>query len=115
MFLLDKKIKEARNLGEKSRLFYLKALMLDNAGKEFDNELSDSRKFELLNLKSNDFVKKVQIITNLDSCDVCKSDSDKVFSIEDALKEMPLPHKNCDRTLYSDKGFCRCSYLIVND
>jgi len=115
MFLLDKKIKETRNDGEKSRLFYLKALMLDNTGKDFISELSDSKKFELLNLKKHDFVRKVQIITNPDSCQTCKTHSDKVMSIEDALKEMPLPHKDCERVLYGRKGFCRCSYLIVND
>jgi hypothetical protein len=115
MFLLDKKIKDTRNDGEKSRLFYLKALMLDNAGKEFHSALSESKKFELLNLKKHDFVKKVQIITNPDSCKSCRTQSDKVMTIEQALEEMPLPHKNCERAQYSNKGFCHCSYLIVND
>jgi hypothetical protein len=115
MFLLDKKIKDTRNPGEKSRLFYLKALMLDNAGKEFHEELKESKKFELLNLKRHDFVKNVQIITNSDSCEICMSHSDEVFSIETALKEMPLPHVDCSRNLYSNKGFCRCSYLIINE
>jgi hypothetical protein len=115
MFLLDTKIKDTRNDGEKSRLFYLKALMLDNAGKEFHSELKDSKKYELLNLKKHDFVSTVQIITNPDSCDSCKTQSDKIMTIEQALEEMPLPHKNCERALYSHKGFCHCSYLIVND
>jgi hypothetical protein len=115
LFLLDSKIKDTRNDGEKSRLFYLKALMLDNAGKDFQEELTESRKYELLNLNKHDFVKKVQIITNPDSCETCKKDSDRIMSIEEALKKMPLPHKECHRTLYSQKGFCRCTYLIVND
>jgi hypothetical protein len=115
MFLLDKKIKDTRNPGEKSRLFYLKALMLDNAGKDFHEELKESKKHELLNLQRHEFVKKVQIITNPDSCEVCKSDSDKVLSIESALREMPLPHKDCGRKLYGKQGFCRCSYLIFSD
>lgn len=115
LYLLDSKIKSSRNDGEKSRLYYLKALMLDNAGKDFQNELSESRKFELINLMHHGFVKKVQIITNPDSCDSCKKDSDKIMEIDEALKQMPLPHKDCHRTLYSLKGFCRCTYLIVND
>jgi hypothetical protein len=115
LFLLDQKIRDTMNNGEKSRLFYLKALMLDNAGKDFHNELFESKKCELLDLKRHEFISKVQIITSADSCEACKADSDKVFSIEDALKNMPLPHKDCNRALYSNKGFCRCSYLIVND
>jgi len=102
-------------MGEKSRLFYLKALMLDNAGKDSFIELTESRKHELIDLQRHDFVKKVQIITNHDSCNLCKQDSDKVLSIDEALQNMPLPHRDCGRSLYSQKGFCRCSYLIIND
>lgn len=114
MFLLDKKIKDTDHDGEKARLYYLKALMLDNSGKEFFASLEESRKFELQHLKKHEFVKKVQIITSPDSCEACKTNSDTVISIDEALKEMPLPHKNCHRALYSERGFCRCSYLIVN-
>jgi hypothetical protein len=115
MFLLDSKIRNTRNEGEKSSLYYLKALILDNSGKDFANALTESRKYELLNIKRHDFVRKVQIITNPDSCEACKKDSDKILNIDDALKKMPLPHKDCNRVLSSRKGFCRCSYLIVNE
>jgi hypothetical protein len=115
LFLLNGKIKKTRNNSEKSRLHYLKAMLLDNSGQEFSADLIESKKLELLNLKTHNFVRKVQIITNQDSCKVCKADSDKILTIEEALEKMPLPHINCNRTLYSEKGFCRCNYLIINE
>lgn len=114
LFLLNSKIKDAVNDGEKAQLYYLKALLLDNSGKDFFNDLHEARRYELLNLKTHEFVKKVQIISTADSCKNCKLEADRVLSVDEALSEMPLPHKNCTRPLHGDKGFCRCTYLIVN-
>lgn len=113
-YLLNNKIKKSRSNSEKAQLFYLKALLLDSSGKDFTEDLVESRRLELMHLKTHEFVRKVQIISNPDSCKVCKADSDKVLSIEEALKLMPLPHKSCTRPFHSEKGFCRCTYLIVN-
>ena len=115
LFLLNNKIRKTRNNNEKSRLHHLKAMILDNSGKEFYPDLRESKRMELLHLKTQDFVNKVQIITNPDSCKVCKRDSDKILTIEEALERMPLPHKDCARPMNGETGFCRCNYLIVND
>ncbi|MBK7212181.1 MAG: hypothetical protein IPH88_02550 [Bacteroidales bacterium] len=115
LFLLNNKIKQSLDNGEKSSLLYLKAMILDSSGKDFFPDLLESKKLELLNLKTNEYIKKVQIITNPESCHKCKIDSDKVLDIDQALKSMPLPHKDCERPLQGDTGFCRCTYLIVNE
>jgi hypothetical protein len=115
MFLLNNKIKKARSNSEKSSLYYLKALLLDNAGKDFTKDLVESRRLELQHLKTHEFVKKVQIITSHDCCKNCAANSDKVFTIQEALETMPLPHPGCSRPLHGQNGFCHCSYLIVND
>jgi hypothetical protein len=115
LFLLNNKIRKTRNNSEKSRLHNLKAMILDNSGKDFYPDLRESKRLELLHLKTHDFVKKVQIITNPDSCKVCKRDSDHILTIEEALEHMPLPHKDCARPMNGETGFCRCSYLIFND
>lgn len=115
LFLLNNKIWETRAFSEKSRLHYLKALILDNSEKDFYPDLRESKRLELLHLKTHDYVRKVQIITNPDSCKICKRDSDQILTIEDALERMPLPHKDCSRPMNCETGFCRCSYLIVND
>lgn len=114
IFLLDKKLSNARRYDEKSSLFYLKALILDSSGKEFFSNLRESRKWELMHLKANQHVKHVRIITGKGSCNSCKSLSDKTFSIDEAIRTMPLPHQDCIRPLQGYKGFCRCSYLVVS-
>jgi len=115
LFLLNNKIKQSKESRDLAGLYYLKALLLDNSGKDPFGSLTEARKQELLHLKSHGFVKKVQIITNPDCCPVCKADSDKVLSIDEALAVMPLPHKDCSRKLQGGSGFCRCTYLIVNE
>lgn len=115
LFLLNNKIKQSTDQGEKSSLHYLKAMILDSSGKDFFPDLVESKKLELLNLKTKDFIKKIQIITNPESCHKCRIDSDKVLDIDEALKSMPLPHRDCERPLQGDTGFCRCTYLIVNE
>ena len=114
MFLLESKIQESESDSEKAEFYYLRALLLDNSGKDFFSDLMEARRYELLNLKTHEFVKKVQIITNSDSCMNCKVNADKVLSVDEALLLMPLPHKNCTRPLHGEKGFCRCTYLIVD-
>lgn len=114
LFLLNSKIAETESDSEKAQLFYLKALLLDNSGKDFFDDLHEARRFELLNLKTHEYVSKVQIIANPDSCKACKVDADRVLSVDEALQQMPLPHRNCTRPLHGENGFCRCTYLIVN-
>ena len=50
----------------------------------------------------------VRISTSCDSrvCPACAKQQKKFYSIEDALKQMPLPCKDCT------SGYCRCCYIV---
>lgn len=55
-------------------------------------------------------VKEVEILDAGDSsCAICQSLRRKKYTIQEALKTMPIPVKNCK----NDYGFCRCIYLPI--
>lgn len=60
-------------------------------------------------------VKRVKISSAGEaSCPACREQSGKVYLIEDALKEMPIPCKNCTFDLHGGRtsiGWCRCVYI----
>ena len=59
-------------------------------------------------------VKQVKISAVGDSCPACRAQNGKVYSMEDALKEMPIPCKNCTFDLHEEHasiGWCRCVYI----
>jgi len=115
LFLIEKKLSLTRRYQERSGLHYLKALILDASGKEFFADLKESRKWELMHLKANHSVKHVKVITAKGCCHACRTLSDKTYSIDEALRLLPLPHGDCIRPLQGYKGFCRCSYLVVSE
>jgi DNA-directed RNA polymerase subunit RPC12/RpoP len=104
------------DLQELSHLYYSLALILDEGGREFADALKESRKMELLDFKRIG-IKKVRILTAGEhACQACQKLSGKVITVEDALKDMPLPCEECSFSLYSDNpGFCRCSYVSEID
>lgn len=53
-------------------------------------------------------VKEVEILdAGASSCPICQSLRGKVFTIQKAFAEMPIPVKDCDNAY----GYCRCTYL----
>lgn len=63
----------------------------------------------------NSGVKRVSISSAGDgSCPACRKQSGKVYLIEDALKEMPIPCKDCTfdfHGVHAKVGWCRCVYI----
>lgn len=53
-------------------------------------------------------VERVKILAALDSCKNCLKLSGKIFKIEDALRNGPIPVEKCGH-----KYGCRCVYLPV--
>jgi hypothetical protein len=51
---------------------------------------------------------EVEILPTKNSCDYCKTYSNKRFSPEKALEELPLPLENC-----TQGAGCRCCYGII--
>ncbi len=48
-----------------------------------------------------------------DSCPACRAQSGRVLSVEEALRLMPIPCKDCTTEFYDGgPGFCRCLYNV---
>lgn len=108
--LLQKEAKSG-DLHRLSTLYRKMAWFLDEEGKDFLPLLVESAKWDLMDLEQKGFP-KVEIHTLRDTyvCPACQQLAGKVFSIEDALRQMPIPCKECTMVLRSKPGFCRCSY-----
>lgn len=91
-----------------------KALLKYETEAEFFELLQDSIRTRLLDYKQTG-LEKVRII----SCGGCESCIDlmgKVLTIDDALKDMPVPNKNCKFQLHGGiPGWCRCRYVPFFD
>jgi len=88
------------------------AQFLNKRGKDFFHLLQQSKKMELLYYKKMG-MDEVEIIA---CCPSCKKLEGKSIKIDDALKNMPLPYKNCTNILYNKKrGFCTCIYSASNE
>jgi len=97
-------------------LYYTMALFLDEEGKDSFSTLVEAKKCELRALEKNFGAKrKVKILTAKEqSCPECQKLEGKIFTIDEALRSMPLPCKECTNPGYTDdddKGFCRCMYV----
>lgn len=84
------------------------AQILREEGKDPSPCLADAAREELLDYKETG-VKFVEVGTVNDQyvCQNCKNLASQVFSIDQALSQMPVPH-SCE-----SKYGCRCSYLPV--
>lgn len=67
--------------------------------------LKSIKRTDLYEIKYNSGFKKVQITSNPGSCSSCKAIENKILTVEQALKEEPLPNPQCT----SERG-CSCFY-----
>lgn len=94
-------------------IYYQMALFLNATGRNSTQMLKLSNKMQLLFLQQQSPKAKVRIMGGDDSCESCKKIDGQVFTFEEALKQMPLPHPNCSFSLFNDKhSFCRCLYVV---
>lgn len=93
-------------------LHYQIALYLNADGRDYFETRQKSSEMELRYYQQQG-VKKVKILTvKNESCENCRKLEGKTFKISDALKEMPIPCKECNYPLINDNyGFCRCCYV----
>jgi len=113
--LLEKTAKKSPSLQQKKMAYYYMALISEKEGKEFHVYLTEAIRCELLRYKQSK-IQDVKILTagHGNACPTCEQQEGKVYSIKDALKQMPIPCKDCTTTLTGEKiGFCRCSYIAV--
>lgn len=97
-------------------IYYSMAIFLNEEGKDFSNALQAAAKMRLMEYKHSGFVKNVTISSGGGGCESCAKLDGKKFSVDEALRSMPIPNKNCTFVLHDGrKGFCRCMYLAEID
>ena len=115
--IFNELLTKIRDLHSLKMIYYEMALFLNEEGKDCFTVLQQSAKMELMKFKQEGFIKKVRIlIGGEDSCEACQRLKNKVFTLEEALENMPIPCKECTHKLYDEKrGFCRCCYVAEID
>lgn len=95
-----------------SYTYYLMALFVaEIEGKSPTTALTGCQKMSLYE-KQNGYSDSVTIIPAGNGCDSCNALSGTVLTIKEALKTMPLPHKDCTFDLFGNGiSFCRCLYI----
>lgn len=110
--LYNKLLSRTKDPSHLKFLYFEIAYLLYTAERDFFKYLQMSAEKELMMYKKNG-VEKVTISTcGEGSCPECKKLESKVFTIEEALVEMPIPCRSCSFQLKNGKaGWCRCQYL----
>jgi DNA-directed RNA polymerase subunit RPC12/RpoP len=118
--LLNKRASEAMKKSDFSALsgiYFQMALQKHEEGKDCYIEQVQAQKMQLMALKQNDVVSHVEILSK-DGCEECKKLNEKKFTLEEALKNNPLPVAHCTHKLNNNapSSWCRCTYLpVVSD
>ncbi len=99
-------------------LYFEMALFLYEEGRDFFHLLEQSQRMELTAYKQDGIVEKVRILkTRATACEACKRLQGRVFALDEALEQMPIPCKDCtfDFQGTGQPGWCRCLYGAVFD
>jgi hypothetical protein len=109
--LIIKNVKN-KNFYILSFIYHEMAIFIDEEEKDFLTPLQQSNKMKLIAFKA-DRINLCKIINGFsnDSCETCKESINKIMTVEEALKTMPIPNINCSKiSNYKKRGFCRCRY-----
>ncbi|MFA6973186.1 MAG: hypothetical protein WC238_00405 [Parcubacteria group bacterium] len=77
--------------------------------KNLSDDLNTENINNLLQYRQSSVIFKVEILAAHNSCEKCKSQQGKIYTVEEAIKTRPLPCKECDH----ETGYCRCTYMPV--
>jgi len=95
---------------ESDKNYYAMATFMNQEGKEFFNFLQLSNLKQLKEFQSMG-IEKVEIVSG-EGCSSCRELNGKVLMVENAIKNMPIPNKNCTNSFSGGKeGFCTCMYV----
>jgi hypothetical protein len=109
--LLKQAILETKDLVMLKKIYRRSALFLEDLKQDFYYILQRSAKMQLLEFQKDGFTKQVRIVASSESCPSCRQLDGKIYSIEEALRLMPLPCKECTKKLNKHvNGFCQCNY-----
>ncbi|OGJ61577.1 hypothetical protein A3C37_01425 [Candidatus Peribacteria bacterium RIFCSPHIGHO2_02_FULL_53_20] len=94
-------------------LNYSMALFLNKEGRDHRHCLQAAARYQLEQFLQEGFVGNVHISVGENSCcDACKRNAHKVLSLKEAIKDLPIPCKDCSHVIHNDTyGFCRCIYV----
>jgi len=107
--LFNETILKLKDLDEMEERYHSLAIVLNGAGEESFHILQGAAKTKLAALKKKGF-KNVHIFT-CRMCEWCVQVDGKVLPIEEALKTMPIPIKECKNYPYNENhSFCICYY-----
>ena len=115
--LTDRLFRQPLEPKRRRQLTDLLVTFLKNSGDQLNTMLERSAKMQLLQIKATrDFTKvRITAADPLGLCPDCRNLAGMVYSIEDALIQMPLPCKTCTHQLAQGiTGFCRCSYTPLS-
>ncbi len=106
-----------------SHLYWFMSRQLFEEGRDYFAVAQDSERCYLQYLRNMGFAKVKVIGANDDFvCPACAAVQGKVFTIQQALKTMPIPVKECTSGADGDhkktgrrSGLCRCSYVAVGE
>jgi hypothetical protein len=100
---------KSKNYQNLSSIYFSMAMHLAKEKKPYFKQLQLSQKTSLLYYKKTG-CKKVEILGG--NCEECRKNDEKVWDVDEALKLMPIPVKECTHSLTgNDKGWCRCGYI----
>ncbi len=99
--------------GGLSGLYFSQAMFLYEDDKPFFEMLQQSNRMMLMRYQQQG-VSKVKIPICSESCEECRKYGGRTLSVNQALKEMPIPRKDCTHELEKGKpGWCRCTYAYA--
>lgn len=105
--------KKPVNYGELSGLYFDEALFLYETDKPFFKALQESNRMMLISFQQQG-IHKVEIPACDDSCEHCRKHGGRILTVNQALRDMPIPRKDCTHELEKGKpGWCRCVFSPV--
>ena len=113
--LLNKLLLNSNSLDEQKMTYWEMARFLFEEGKDPNKMLKESNRCQLKKFQDSGLKIKVRIDcvgSQNNSCEKCQKQNNKIYTIEKALKEMPLPCESCTHDT-SKNGFswCRCMWV----
>jgi TM2 domain len=113
--LFQQTIQNTKDLVILKEIYHQLALFLKNLKWDYYYILQRAIKMQLLEYQRDGFTKRVKITTSgSGSCPACGQLEGRIYTIDDALKLMPLPCKECSHKLTKHfSGFCQCSFQAV--
>ncbi|HBE80918.1 MAG TPA: hypothetical protein DDW65_24490 [Firmicutes bacterium] len=113
--LVQTALNATQDPGILKKLYHQATLFLKDLKQDFYSILQRSAKMQLLEFQNDAYTKQVRIVTAPGGvCATCRQLDGTIYSLEDAIRLMPLPCKACGHHLSKEfSGFCRCNYQAV--